>query len=261
MKLGGGVEGGEGVDEVDAEELGDGLVGDRAGDRVDAERHRRVATRRRPPGRARRPRGGRGAWRWSARTCSCAARRRACCRRRSGSRRAVRTPGRRGSSRGSSRCSRPGRRRRRRSPPRGFIACTIASSTTTGARPPATSTAPISRSASATLRSIAPRFDASVMIRPRWIWSTQRNRSRFLSTRTTSASIPAAIHAAFQPTLPAPRTTTFAGRTPGAPPISTPRPPLWRSRKWAPICGASRPATSLIGASSGSAPLASCTVS
>ena len=48
----------------------------------------------------------------------------------------------------------------------------------------------------------------------------------------------------------------MAGRTPGAPPISTPRPPLWRSRKWAPICGASRPATSLIGASSGSAPLA-----
>ena len=79
--------------------------------------------------------------------------------------------------------------------------------------------------------------------------------------RTTSASMPAAIHAAFHPTLPAPSTTTFAGRTPGAPPISTPRPPLWRSRKWAPCCGASRPATSLIGASSGSAPDSTCTVS
>ena len=32
---------------------------------------------------------------------------------------------------------------------------------------------------------------------------------------TTSASMPAAIHAAFQPTLPAPSTTTLAGRTPG----------------------------------------------
>ena len=99
------------------------------------------------------------------------------------------------------------------------------------------------------------------MIRPWWIWSTQRSRSRFLSRSTTSASMPAAIHAAFQPTLPAPSTTTRAGRTPGAPPISTPRPPLWRSRKWAPICGASRPATSLIGASSGSAPSSSWTVS
>ena len=105
---------------------------------------------------------------------------------------------------------------------RGFIARTMSSLTTTGARPPATSTAPINRSQSMTLRSIAPRLEASVMIRPRWIWSTQRRRSRFLSMSTTSASMPAAIHAAFQPTLPAPITTTFAGRTPGAPPISTP---------------------------------------
>ena len=43
------------------------------------------------------------------------------------------------------------------------------------------------------------------MIRPLWIWSTQRRRSRFLSTSTTSASMPAAIHAAFHPTLPAPK--------------------------------------------------------
>ena len=103
---------------------------------------------------------------------------------------------------------------------------TMSSVTTTGARPPATSTAPITRSASARLRSIAPRFDASVMIRPRWIWSTHRSRSRFLSTSTTSASMPAAIHAAFQPTLPAPSTTTLrrahAGRAAhqhAAPPV------------------------------------------
>ena len=143
----------------------------------------------------------------------------------------------------------------------GFIVLIMSSVTSTGARPPGTSTAPMTRSASATARATAPRLLASVMIRPWWIWSTQRSRSRFLSSRSTSASMPCAIHAAFQPTLPAPSTTTRAGRTPGAPPSSTPRPPCARSRKCAPICGAMRPATSLIGASSGSCPFASCTVS
>ena len=38
--------------------------------------------------------------------------------------------------------------------------------------------------------------------------------------------MPCAIHAAFQPTFPAPSTTTRAGRTPGAPPSSTPAPAL-----------------------------------
>ncbi len=73
--------------------------------------------------------------------------------------------------------------------------------------------------------------------------------------------MPWAIHAEFQPTLPAPMTTTRAGRTPGAPPSSTPRPPPSRSRKWAPIWVAMRPATSLIGASSGSPPPSTWTVS
>ena len=41
--------------------------------------------------------------------------------------------------------------------------------TTTGARAPATSTAPINKSASATHRSIAPRFEATVVIRERMI--------------------------------------------------------------------------------------------
>jgi hypothetical protein len=41
--------------------------------------------------------------------------------------------------------------------------------------------------------------------------------------------------------------------TPGTPPGSTPRPPTERIRWYAPTCGASRPATSDIGASSGSA--------
>ena len=118
---------------------------------------------------------------------------------------------------------------------------------TIGARPPATSTAPITRSASAMQRSTVPRFDASVVMRPLWIWSTKRSRSRFLSSRLTSASMPAAIHAEFHPTFPAPMTTTRAGCTPGAPPSSTPRPPCGASRKRAPACTARRPATSLIG--------------
>ena len=63
------------------------------------------------------------------------------------------------------------------------------------------------------------------------------------------------------PDTPAPSTTTFAAYTPDTPTISTPRPPCARSRKCAPACGAIRPATSDIGASSGSEPSGSCTVS
>jgi hypothetical protein len=73
--------------------------------------------------------------------------------------------------------------------------------------------------------------------------------------------MPRAIAAAFMPDTPAPMTTTLAAYTPETPPSSTPRPPWARSRQCAPTCGASRPATSLIGASSGSAPSAVCTVS
>ena len=54
-----------------------------------------------------------------------------------------------------------------------------------------------------------------------------------------------------RPDTPAPMTTTFPGRTPGTPPSRTPRPPAAASRALAPAWGASRPATSLIGASSG----------
>ena len=43
--------------------------------------------------------------------------------------------------------------------------------------------------------------------------------------------------------------------------MSTPRPPLARMSAWAPTCGASRPATSDIGASSGSERSGSSTVS
>ena len=74
----------------------------------------------------------------------------------------------------------------------------------------------------------------------------------FLSSSSTSACMPSAIAAAFMPETPAPMTTTLAAYTPETPPISTPRPPPERIRWYAPTCGASRPATSDIGASSGS---------
>ena len=52
--------------------------------------------------------------------------------------------------------------------------------------------------------------------------------------------------------MPPPSTSTRPGATPGTPPSSSPRPPSGFSRKYAPACAASRPAISLIGASSGS---------
>ena len=48
----------------------------------------------------------------------------------------------------------------------GRMPATMSSVTTTGARPPATRTAPMSKSASEIARSIEPLFEASVMIRP-----------------------------------------------------------------------------------------------
>ena len=63
--------------------------------------------------------------------------------------------------------------------------------------------------------------------------------------------------AALVPAMPAPRITTLAALTPVAPPSSLPLPPLIRSRKYAPTCGARRPAISLMGASSGLTPVGS----
>ena len=56
-------------------------------------------------------------------------------------------------------------------------------------------------------------------------------------------------------------TMTFPAATPGTPPSSSPRPPIGFSSMKAPACVAILPATSLIGASSGSRPRASSTVS
>ena len=78
---------------------------------------------------------------------------------------------------------------------------------------------------------------------------------------TISAPRPAAIRAACVPTTPPPITAILLGATPGTPPISLPIPSA-DFRKAAPAASiASRPATSLIGASSGSPPWASVTVS
>ena len=70
-----------------------------------------------------------------------------------------------------------------------------------------------------------------------------------------------AMKAAFIPTAPPPITITVAAATPGTPPSRMPRPPRGFSRKKAPAWVAILPATSLIGASSGSRPCESSTVS
>ncbi len=69
------------------------------------------------------------------------------------------------------------------------------------------------------------------------------------------------MNAAFIPTAPPPMTITFAAATPGTPPSRIPRPPMGFSRKNAPAWVAILPAISLIGASSGSRPWESSTVS
>jgi hypothetical protein len=80
----------------------------------------------------------------------------------------------------------------------------------------------------------------------------------FVSARTSStvtcAPMPTAIVAALRPTTPPPRMTTRPRRVPGTPPKSTPLPPCAFSSDEAPTCTAMRPATSLIGRSSGSDP-------
>ena len=73
----------------------------------------------------------------------------------------------------------------------------------------------------------------------------------------TSAPIPSAITAEFNPATPPPITTTRPGATPGTPPSSTPRPPCGFCSAVAPTWVAKRPATSLIGASNGNVPLTS----
>ncbi len=106
-----------------------------------------------------------------------------------------------------------------------------------------------------------PTLLESVCTRPLNTSSRYCRRAWLTSRRFTLAPSPSASLAAFVPTTPAPRMVMDPVCTPGTPAKSTPLPPCARSRKWAPTCGAMRPATSLMGVRSGSDPLGSCTVS
>ena len=75
------------------------------------------------------------------------------------------------------------------------------------------------------------------------------------------ARIPRAIFAASVPETPPPMMRTFAAGVPGTPPSRMPAPPAGLSRWCAAACTDIRPATSLMGVSSGSLRSAVCTVS
>ena len=138
---------------------------------------------------------------------------------------------------------------------------TISFVTSFGAFAPGMSTEPMTRSEAMTARSRSRGFEAAVFTRP-WKWSSRkRSRAMFVSKIVTSAPRPAAITAEFAPATPPPTIVTVAGRVPGTPDMRRPRPPAERIRVAAPTVGARRPATSLIGARSGSPPPSSCTVS
>ena len=77
----------------------------------------------------------------------------------------------------------------------------------------------------------------------------------------TFAANPMAVRRALVPAQRPPMITTHAAATPGTPPSSMPRPPCSSSRQWAPAWIDMRPATSLMGASRGSPPWLSVTVS
>ncbi len=143
----------------------------------------------------------------------------------------------------------------------GFIVVIISRVTSLGALAPLTNTAPTTKSARRTARATLNGVEYQVVKLPCNMVLRVRIRSRLISIRVTSAPIPSASWAAWVPTTPPPRMTTLAGRTPGMPPNSFPRPPSCRSRYWAPIWIDIRPATSLIGVSSGSVPLGNSTVS
>ncbi len=138
---------------------------------------------------------------------------------------------------------------------------TIARVTSFGAAAPAISTAPITRSASRTSSSMACAVEYTVFSCAPKIEESSRNLLTERSTTVTSARRPTAISAACVPETPPPNITTFAGGTPGTPPSSTPEPPFAFCRQLAPTCTDMRPATSLMGVSSGSEPSGAVTVS
>jgi hypothetical protein len=143
----------------------------------------------------------------------------------------------------------------------GRMLFTISSVTSLGAFAPGTSTAPISKSASATAWAIEWGVEYIVSIRPGRMSLKYASRSRDKSRTVTRAPSPHAIFAAPVPAMPPPIMATWPGATPGSPPIRMPLPLLCFKRKFTPIWTDSLPAISLIGASSGREPFSSCTVS
>ena len=104
-------------------------------------------------------------------------------------------------------------------------------------------------------------FEKRVVMRLLYCASISARRWMSRSITVTSPPIPVATKIALLPTTPPPMTATFAGVTPGTPPSKTPRPWWAISKQVAPACTAMRPATWLMGASSGRPPLSSVTVS
>ena len=131
-----------------------------------------------------------------------------------------------------------------------FILRNIARVISFGAFAPGNSTAPISRSQSGinSIKFASLEYSVCKLSIAR---SRNRKRSTSISRIVTSARRPFAIRMAFTPEVPPPTTTTLPGKTPGTPPSSTPLPPLYFARKYAPITTDIRPAISLIGSSNG----------
>ncbi len=114
------------------------------------------------------------------------------------------------------------------------MARTVWRLTNRGARAPGTNTAPINRSAWHACSRMLCALLITVSTFGGITSSRYRSRSRSMSRITTSAPSPAAIFAAFAPTTPPPRITTFAADTPGTPASNRPRPCIGSSRYLAP---------------------------
>ena len=131
---------------------------------------------------------------------------------------------------------------------------TISLVTSTGARAPVTSTAPTRRSARRSTWLMLKLLDTSVMTRPWKRSSTARRRSRLMSRIETSAPRPSAMRAALTPDGARAQDHDVAGRHAGDAGQQDAAAAVGlgpgRTRPPAPT---SRPATSLIGASRGSA--------
>jgi len=128
-----------------------------------------------------------------------------------------------------------------------------------GVLAPGTSTAPISRSASATA---CATFSGNGYMVVTFAPTLRMDSSfwYFLSNTVTLAPRLAATSTALEPALPAPITTTWPLSVPGTPPRSRPLPPSDWNNRLMPWCTARRPAMSLMGARIGSPPVF-CTVS